>query len=189
MNGEMRQRLLDAATALFYAEGLRAVSVERVVEVAETTKVTFYRHFASKDDLVVAYLERLAQQEQAGIRGAIERADAKPDRALELIAELLGSAACSPGFRGCAFINAAAEYPDPTSAVRKVVSAHRGAYRALFTDLISPLGLDDADHVAVDLMLLRDGVMVAGYLDDEQSLSGSFLRSSRAVIALNTEGR
>ena len=59
----IREKLIDAATELFYAEGLRAVSVDRVIERAGTTKVTFYRHFKSKDDLVVAHLERRAQQD------------------------------------------------------------------------------------------------------------------------------
>jgi AcrR family transcriptional regulator len=187
VNGEMRRRLLDAATGLFYAGGLRAVSVDRVVQGAGTTKVTFYRHFTSKDELVVAYLERLAHQEQAGLRDAVERAGAEPGRALELIAELLGSVVRSPGFRGCAFINAAAEYPDPTSAVREAVSAHRGWCTSMFEDLVRPLGLNDARQAAADLMLLRDGVMVAGYLDDRSSAFASFLRSSRAVTALGPE--
>ena len=78
----MRDRLIEAATELFYAEGLRAVSVDRVIERAGTTKVTFYRHFKSKDDLVVAHLERRAQQEREGVGAAMEHADGDPDHHL-----------------------------------------------------------------------------------------------------------
>ncbi len=182
----MRQRLLVAATELFYAEGLRAVSVERVVERAQTTKVTFYRHFATKDDLVVAYLRGLADQEEGAMRAAITEAGAVPDRALELLAQQLASVACGAGFRGCPFINAAAEYPDAASAVRRTVDEHRDRCRAVLEEMVRPLDLADPRGAAADLMLLRDGVMVGGYLDHRDDLAESFLRSSRAVTASRT---
>ena len=177
----VRQRLVDAATELFYADGLRAVSVDKVIERAGTTKVTFYRHFKSKDDLVVAHLQLRAQQERDGLGQAVVHADGDPDRTFQLIAEALGSMACGPGFRGCPFINAAAEYPDPASTVRQVVGEHRTWCTATFAEIVAPLGLPDANAVADDLMLLRDGAMVAGYLGDGATLAASFLRSCRAV--------
>lgn len=182
----MRDRLIEAATELFYADGLRAVSVDRVVERAGTTKVTFYRHFKSKDDLVVAHLERRAQQERDGIGAAIEHAHGDAGRTFELIADALGTMACAPGFRGCPFINAAAEYPEPDSAVRRAVDDHRSWCRATYRQIVEPLHLPDPDGVARDLMLLRDGAMVAGSLDDEEMVAASFLRSSRAVTGAPT---
>lgn len=177
----IRDRLVDAATELFYAEGLRAVSVDKVIERAGTTKVTFYRHFKSKDDLVVAHLERRAEQERDGILGAIAAAEGDPDRVFQLIAAQLGEFACLQGFRGCPFINAAAEYPDAASAVRLTVDAHRAWCKATFEQIVGPLGLPDAHAVADDLMLIRDGAMVAGYLDAADALAASFLRSARAL--------
>lgn len=179
----MREQLIGAATELFYAEGLRAVSVDKVIERAGTTKVTFYRHFKSKDDLVVAHLELRAQQERDGIEGAIQAAGGDPDRVFQLIAAQLGEFACLQGFRGCPFINAAAEYPDPESAVRKTVDAHRTWCKETFGAIIEPLGLPDPHGVADDLMLIRDGAMVAGYLDNTSALEASFLRSARALTA------
>lgn len=178
----MRERLVAAANELFYAYGLRAVSVDKVIELAGTTKVTFYRHFQSKDDLVVAYLEHRAAIERAGIGAAIAQSGGDVDAAFRLIAEGTGIVACSPGFRGCPFINAAAEYPDPDSLIRKTVDTHRRWYRKMFRELLAPLGLPDAAAVVDDLMLIRDGAMVAGYLDDPTTLAASFLRSCRAVI-------
>jgi AcrR family transcriptional regulator len=177
----MRERLINAATELFYAHGLRAVSVDKVIESAHTTKVTFYRHFKSKDDLVVAHLERRAQLERDGIGAAIEAADGDPDRAFQLIAEQLGIMACGPGFRGCPFINAAAEYPDPASGVRRTIDEHRAWCKNAFSRLIGPLDLPEPAAIADDLMLIRDGAMVAGYLDDRDAVASSFLRSSRAL--------
>ncbi len=177
----MREQLIGAATELFYADGLRAVSVDKVIERAGTTKVTFYRHFKSKDDLVVAHLERRAQQERDGITAAIDHAAGDADTAFRLISEALGTMACEPGFRGCPFINAAAEYPDATSAVRKTVDAHRAWCKSAFAEIVEPLHLPDLDGVADDLMLIRDGAMVAGYLDDRDTVAASFLRSCRAI--------
>lgn len=177
----MREALIQAATELFYADGLRAVSVDKVIEKAGTTKVTFYRHFKSKDDLVVAHLERRAEQERAGIAGAMDAAAGDPDRTFQLIAQQLGTMACEQGFRGCPFINAAAEYPDAASPVRSTVDAHRAWCKTTFAEIVQPLGLDDPHAIADDLMLIRDGAMVAGYLDDGEALAASFLRSARAL--------
>jgi AcrR family transcriptional regulator len=188
VNNPMRERLLEAATELFYARGLRAVSVEKVIEKAETTKVTFYRHFKSKEDLIVAYLEGRAQLERDGVDAAIAHGAGDVDATLGLIAEQVGMLACSPGFRGCPFINAAAEYPDPDSAVRRAVDAHRQWYRTAFARLLSPLDLERPGGACDDLMLIRDGAMVAGYLDDPATLGESFLRSSRAVIGFEGGG-
>ncbi|WP_239161724.1 TetR/AcrR family transcriptional regulator [Acrocarpospora phusangensis] len=182
MNSPMRERLLEAATELFYAHGLRAVSVDKVIDLASTTKVTFYRHFKSKDDLVVAYLERRAVLERDGIGAAIKQGDGDVDATLRVISEAIGIIACAPGFRGCPFINAAAEYPDPDSPIRRTVDAHRRWNRAAFEQLIAPLGVTNAGEVADDLMLVRDGAMVAGYLDRPATVAASFLRSSQAVI-------
>lgn len=178
----MRARLVEAAMELFYTQGLRAVSVDKVIERAGTTKVTFYRHFQSKDDLIVAYLERCAALERDGIGAAIAHGGGNVDVSLRLITDGTGVAACRPGFRGCAFINAAAEYPDPESSVRKIVDAHRRWYKTMFRDLVAPLGLADAAAVADELMLLRDGAMVAGYLSDPSTVAASFLRGCLAIV-------
>jgi AcrR family transcriptional regulator len=144
--------------------------------------VTFYRHFQSKDDLIVAYLESRAELERNGVDAAIAYGDGDVDATLRLMADHTGAAACSPGFRGCPFINAAAEYPDPDSTVRKLVDAHRGWWTGAFERLVAPLGLADPAAIADDLMLLRDGIMVAGYLGEPTKVAASFLRSCQAVI-------
>jgi AcrR family transcriptional regulator len=186
VQGSMRERLIEAASELFYAQGLRAVSVDKVIDRAGTTKVTFYRHFQSKDDLIVAYLESRAEQERNGVDAAIAHGGGDVDASLRLMAEHTGRAACEPGFRGCPFINAAAEYPDKDSPVRQVVDAHRAWWTSAFERLVSPLGLPDPAATADDLMLLRDGIMVAGYLGDPAKVAASFLRSCQAVLRCAT---
>jgi AcrR family transcriptional regulator len=180
-----RDRILDAATELFYAHGIRAISADKIIERAGITKVTFYRYFRTKDALVVAYLERQAAWERGAVGGLLESVGDDAE-ALRRFAAAAGAEACRPGFRGCAFINAAAEYADPDGPVRKVVAEHRAWYRATFAALLGRLGVADTEQAAHELMMLRDGAMVSGSLD-EPSRVGDALE--RAIFAIVDAGR
>lgn len=182
VSSPVRDRLVEAATELFYAQGLRAVSVDKVIDRAGTTKVTFYRHFKSKDDLVVDYLERMAAQEREGIGAAVARGDGDVDAALRSVSETLGTMACSPGFRGCPFINAAAEYPDPGSPVRRAVLAHREWLEATVTEAFRRAGHPDPLSAGRHWVVLRDGAMVAAYLDDPDTARGTLSSSVDTLL-------
>jgi AcrR family transcriptional regulator len=180
--GELtRERIVEAAADLFYAHGLRAVSADKIIERAGITKVTFYRHFPTKDDLIVAYLERRAAWERGAILGASEAAHGNVDETIRLVSEGIGREACTPGFRGCPFINAAAEYADADHPVRKVVDDHRTWFRSMLEKLTASIGIQDP-VVTEELMMLRDGAMVSGYLGTADRVSAALLSASRAVI-------
>jgi AcrR family transcriptional regulator len=178
----VRERILAAANEHFYAEGIRAVSADRLIAAAGVSKVTFYRHFPSKDDLVVAYIEGRAAVE----RHVLEQfRDEAGDAAGTLLAIARGIAdiSCSPGFRGCPFINAAAEFADPAHPARKAIAAHRAWFASFLTDLLGEMGIPDRDTVADQLIILRDGAMVTGYLGpDPATLTDTLVRAGRAVI-------
>ncbi|MFD2025250.1 TetR/AcrR family transcriptional regulator [Promicromonospora aerolata] len=175
-----RERILEAATELFYAHGIRAVSADKIIERAGITKVTFYRHFRAKDDLVVTYLESQAARERGALDAVRESADGDAE-ALRSFANLIGTASCQPGFRGCAFINAAAEYSDPDSAVRKVVADHRAWYRETFATMLGRIGVIDTEDAADELLMLRDGAMVAGYLGEASHVGRALAAAIFAV--------
>lgn len=176
-----RERILSAATRRFYAEGVRAVSADRLIADAEVSKVTFYRHFRSKDELVVAYLERLAGAERAEVEQHVAQ-DAPAD-ALRWYARRLGETACTPGFRGCPFINAAAEHADPAHPARVVVAAHRAWLHEQASALLAGLGARDADAVAERLLMLRDGAMVAGYVGrTPEQVADALVAAGEAVV-------
>jgi AcrR family transcriptional regulator len=182
----MRERIIEAAAELFYTQGIRAVSADKIIAKVGITKVTFYRHFPAKDNLVVAYLERRAQWEREAVGGAREVAAGNPAEGFRLIAEGIGAESCSPGFRGCPFINAAAEYADADHPVRKVVDSHRRWFRGAFQEMLEELGVADAAGAADQLVMLRDGAMVSGYLGDPQTVARSLFNAGRAVIAFRT---
>jgi AcrR family transcriptional regulator len=179
-----KERIVDAAADLFYAQGLRAVSADKIIERAGITKVTFYRHFPSKDDLIVAYLERRAAWERMVILAASETARGDVDGTLRLVSQGIGQEACSPGFRGCPFINAAAEYADAEHPVRKVVDSHRTWFLLMLNKLTASIGIDDP-AVADELMMLRDGAMVTGYLGEAEKVGAALLSASRAIVSRN----
>ncbi len=176
-----RDRIVDAASDLFYAHGLRAVSADRIIQQAGITKVTFYRHFPSKDDVIVAYLQRRAAWEREVILGASAAVHGDVDETIRLVSEGIGREACTPGFRGCPFINAAAEYADADHPVRQVVSEHRTWFLAMLAKLVGAVGITDP-AVADELMMLRDGAMVTGYLGTPDRVTAALLSASRAVI-------
>jgi AcrR family transcriptional regulator len=180
----MRERIVEAATALFYAQGLRAVSAEKIIAQVGITKVTFYRHFPTKDDLIVAYLERRAKWERDAIAHARQSADDVPV-VFRIIAEAIGAESCSPGFRGCPFINAAAEYADPDHPVRRVVDAHRRWFKQALQDLLDEISVPDPASAADQLVMLRDGAMVSGYLSDPSTVADALYNAGRAVIAFH----
>jgi AcrR family transcriptional regulator len=178
----VRERILAAADEHFYAEGIRAVSADRLIAAAGVSKVTFYRHFPSKDDLVLAYLEGRAAVERQALEQFRDQAGDACDTLLA-IARGIADISCSPGFRGCPFINAAAEFADPTHPARKAIAAHRAWFATFLTDLLGEMAVQDRETVADQLIILRDGAMVTGYLGpDPATLTDTLIRAGRAVI-------
>ncbi|WP_129339835.1 TetR/AcrR family transcriptional regulator [Cellulomonas endophytica] len=177
------RRILAAAAPLLYAQGLRAVSADRVIAAAGTTKVTFYRHFPTKDALVVAYLEGWHALEREGW-DALVAAVPDPREALVRLGEALREQACAPGFRGCAFVNAGAEFADGDHPVRRVVDRHRAWWREAVGDLLRRAGAGDPAAAADALLVVRDGVLVAGDADGADAAGAAGALAWRAVLAV-----
>jgi AcrR family transcriptional regulator len=180
--GTARRKILDAASRQFYAEGIRAVSADRIIEEVGITKVTFYRHFRSKDDLVVAYLDEQSEHEQRRADVLVSTTGGSPDDPLAPLVEALVSDICTPGFRGCPFINAAAEYADPQHPVRLSVTRHRDWFEGFLKDQLGNLRVPEPGRVAQQLVLLRDGAMVGGYLGNAADLTVAIRATVSTVL-------
>jgi len=181
---EPRERLLRTASAIFYRDGIHSVGVDRVVAEAGVTRATFYRHFPSKEDLVTAYLKL----EDATIRGFFENAApvaTSPDNMLELVIEGIADDISRNHTRGCPFINAAAEYPNPDSAVRRTVRAHRAWFRSTLEAALVAAGRTDAAAAASALVLLRDAAFVGGYLDGADAVLDTYRSAARRAAGLD----
>lgn len=178
---EARNRLVDTASRLFYAEGLHTVGIDRIIAEAGVTKATLYRHFPSKDDLVVTYLG-VADD---AVRARVDRSRAEGRSADDVLREVATSIAEDirrPGFRGCAFLNAAAEYPDPAHPVHVAVLRHRDWFFATLAALFAETGKPDAEPAARHFVMLRDGAMAAGCLSDPVPVGETFLRGVAGLL-------
>ena len=105
-----------------------------------------------------------------------------PVGTLRRLATDIGEASCRPGFRGCAFINAAAEFPDAGDPVRVAVEEHRAWMLDLFAAVAADAGVDDVAATARQLQILRDGAMVNGYLGDPATMAGSLADAFTAIV-------
>lgn len=179
----VRERILDAATHRYYADGIRAVSADRLIAEAGVSKVTFYRHFPTKDDLITAYLVQQVTSAEESLAQKRAELAGKPEAVLRWYAEGVGAFACTPGFRGCPFINAAAELSQPDHPGLQVVMDHRTWLVSQFGELLGELGVADVDAKAEHLMMLRDGALVAGYVGRRpEEIAETLIAAGRAVI-------
>lgn len=178
----VREHLLAVASELFYREGITGVGVERILAEADTTRATLYRHFRGKEDLVVAYIEREDALLREIFAGA-EAAAVSPEHLLVMAVEGIADDATRHHTRGCPFINATAEYPDPTSGVRRAVADHRQWFRDSLRRFFA--AADRSEAAADQLVMLRDAVLVGCYLDDAEVVRQTFLSAARSVAELD----
>jgi AcrR family transcriptional regulator len=178
-----RARILEAADRLFGSEGSRVVGVERLVKESDVSRLTFYRQFPSKDESVVAYLTRRSTVERARVADFRAAHPGNPRAVMRAIVASMRGEFAAPGFRGCPYINAAAEFADADSAIRRAVADHRSWYRETMRQLATEMGAVDPEAAADDLVMLRDGAMVSGYLGEADSTAAALTRAGRRVVA------
>lgn len=177
-----RQRILEAAARLFYADGVHAVGVNRVVAESGVAKATLYQQFRSKDELVAACLERHAERWRRNFAGPVLASRGSVGLRVGGVFDRLGTAAVAPAFRGCPFINAAAEYPDRTGPVASAIAGHRADVRNLFVELLGDLARGRQAALADQLALLYDGTMVGAQLGDGVVVARAARRVARRLV-------
>ncbi|MGN6668405.1 MAG: TetR/AcrR family transcriptional regulator, partial [Trinickia sp.] len=156
-----QQLLLRAAGELFYQEGVRAVGVDAVVERAGVNKMSLYRQFASKDELVAAYLEQANDGFFRNFEKSVGMHPGQPVRQIAQYFEDLARRASREGYRGCPFVNVAAEFSDPAHPARAIVARNKAQLIERLTQLTTAAGADDPAGLADALALLIEGVFAA----------------------------
>ncbi|MFC9693890.1 TetR/AcrR family transcriptional regulator [Kribbella sp. NPDC056951] len=182
---EARSRLLETATRIFYTEGIHAVGIDRIVAEAKVTRATLYRHFPSKEELVVAYLQAVSQLDRAQIDDAVTSGQ-PPTEIVRTVAKSITDGITSGHFRGCAFLNAVAEYPDAEHPVHKAVLAHREWFADTITSLFAQIGDTPPEPAARHFVMLRDGAMAAGCLTNPAQVGETFLRGVEGLLDFRT---
>jgi AcrR family transcriptional regulator len=163
LTGTARERLLAAASELFYAEGIHTVGIDRVIERAGVAKASLYNTFGSKEELIRAYLHERHTVTAARVTAAMERGTT-PREKLQEIFKSQSDYYQRFSFRGCAFMNASAE-SQPGGAVEEVSDEYRGWFRSTFRQLAADGGAADPDALASQLVLIYDGTAMSARMD------------------------
>lgn len=155
-----RERIVEAAKALFLEQGITRVSVDAIAELAASTKMTLYRHFENKDAVVLEWLEQLTES-YADVfdRLAAEHPDAPRQQLLGFVDFIVAGLERS-GYRGCPFTNTLAELSETEHPARTLIQLHKQRQFARLTALCTAMTLDEPGQVAAELTLLMEGAQV-----------------------------
>ena len=171
----MKERILETADRLFYLQGIRAVGVDTIAAEIGISKRTLYNHFPSKDALISAYLTRRFKQ--------VRPSDKPPVEQILGTFDSLQRRFAAKGFRGCPFVNAVAELGSGDRAVKKIAIAFKESRRVWFRDLLTQLGVADADGLATQLTLLVDGSIAQDLVRDDPSMALAAKHAATVLLA------
>jgi len=165
-----RERVLATAYELFSRYGTRAVGVDRIIEESGVAKMTLYRNFVSKDELILAFLERREEQwTRAWLQSEVEARASTPGGRLLAVFDTFGDWFARDGFEGCSFINVMLEVTEPGHPVRDAAVRHLAAIRAFLAGLAEEAGIADPDAFARQWHILMKGSIVAAAEGDAQA--------------------
>jgi AcrR family transcriptional regulator len=184
-----RERILAAAGELFYRHGIRAVGVDAIAEAAGTNKMTLYRHFASKDELVAEYLRQWARAVDACWDRYASRHPGDPLGQLNAWVEEMATHLAEPNERGCALANAAIELAEKDHPGRRVVEEFKRAHRMRLVQLSQNAGLSEPEMLADELHLLLEGARITAQSVGTEGLAARLLRMGKAMIAAHKPSR
>lgn len=176
-----RERILATASRLFYERGFQGVGIDEIVAKSGVAKMTLYRYFPSKDDLIVAYLAESNDSFCDWFERALESAEQPLDK-LVAVFRAVGELAQSPQCLGCTFQVSAAEFPDPRHPAHAVAVRHKRDVRTRFARLTREARVRDPDALADELLMLMDGAWVAARMFRRRSPAAHLLSAARALI-------
>jgi AcrR family transcriptional regulator len=178
-----RERICETARDLFYSRGIRGVGVEMIAAEAGTTKMSLYRNFASKDELVAECLCRQEREFWDWWEATLKPFEGQPRRQLEALFEALETQVTdSQWSRGCQFANAAVELPDTEHPARRIVYKHHQEIRNRLHGMCREMGARNPDALTDALLLLMAGSYMACLVFESRELARSIGRSARALL-------
>jgi len=178
---ELRERILQTASALFYQRGVRAVGVDLVVEEAGVAKTSLYRHFRTKDELIAAFLGREDEDFWNNWNRFTELHKTDPVAELEAHLDWIGERVGRPNYRGCPQLNVAAEFPDTDHPARRVAVAHKQELRRRLKGIAERLRVKHPDELAGQLSLLINGAFVSSQILSPGE-AGPLLRATASAL-------
>ena len=183
-----RERVLDAAEALFQRDGIQRVGVQAIADRAETTKMAIYRHFATKDELAAEWLRIVA----AGYQAAFDRVEAehrsRPREQILGLARFIADGLPEISYRGCPFVNSLAELPDRSHPARQVIEAHKAEQKRRLTGMCAAAGLSDPEQAAAEITFALEGAQVSVQNGSVDGAGERVLRAVAGILARYGDG-
>jgi AcrR family transcriptional regulator len=177
-----RQRILEITADLFYREGFHATGVDTISERAGVTKMTLYRHFPSKDDLIVAYLQDANTRFWEWFETSIKAKQGSPRKQLIALFEAVARLTAEPDCHGCTFQNTAAEFPALDHPGHRAALAHKQALLERLRDLASQAGARKPEVLADQLFLLMDGAWTAKRMFGTENPARNIAAAAKALL-------
>ncbi len=178
-----RERILGSAYELFSTRGIQAVGIDSIIVHSDVARQTLYRHFSSKQELVIAFLERREQVwADAWLRGEVERRTSDPRERLLAVFDVFDSWFRRPDFEGCSFINVMLEYRDPADPVHQAAAGHLAGIRAFLEELARAAAIAEPEDFARRWNILMKGSIVAA-VEGDADAAGRAQRIGRLVLA------
>jgi AcrR family transcriptional regulator len=182
-SSEARQRILETADRLFYQQGVRAVGIDRIIAEAEVAKMSLYKHFPSKDDLILAVLKHREEGVLAFFRSAMDRHRKRTKPPLRAFFAALKEYFETPGFRGCAFQNAAIELADPAHPGSEFVRGHKQRFAEFLRGLVEETVGKGAAKVAPAVSLLVEGAVVTAVIQGKADAADVAREAALKLVA------
>ncbi|MGL5816462.1 MAG: TetR/AcrR family transcriptional regulator [Phycicoccus sp.] len=182
LSDDVRRRIVDAAGSAFYENGYAATGVDALADTAGVSKMTLYRYFASKEELICAVLDRAdawsAEQYERLMAAHVDPADR-----LAAVFDWIAERANQPDCRGCMFQNGAAEFPEVADAVHATSTRHKRSVRECYLQEARAMQAPHPDELADHLLLLTDGAWAAARMWGPDNAARSVASAARLVIA------
>jgi AcrR family transcriptional regulator len=178
-----RRRILDTAFDLFYREGVRAVGVDRIVAESGVAKMTLYKHFPSKDELILAVIQEQDERASAKLQRDLDARATEPRARLLALFDVLDAWLHAPGYCGCIFQNTSIALADPDHAAQEAVVHYKRGFRSTVRELVDAAGLRDAERLTDELVLLFEGAYVVSHVEGDREAAQTARRVAEQLIA------
>ena len=188
MTRNLQEHILQTASGLFYAHGIKATGIDTIVKASGIAKMSLYKYFPSKDDLVVAHLRRSKETILSHINNGISGEDKSAVQTLLAVFDVFAEILSSPEFRGCPFINASAEFAEVGSPIQMAVADFSICLHNLLAGLAKQAGIVDAQQLARQLSMLLTGAIVSEQMQKQPDTMRTAYKAAKLLIEQQLTG-
>lgn len=183
MTASRRDHLVQTALELFQKNGYHATGIEKILSTAGVSKPTLYRHFDSKDELIMAALKKWDEESRAWLAGEMKRRGTSPVEQILGLFDALADWFETSGFQGCMFINATVEFAEQDNPIHRMAAEHKRTFAAHVRDLVAASGAKDPGEVTERLMILMEGAIVTAHTQGRSDAARRARSMAATVLA------